>query len=211
MQATKDSAKRFGQAVSMSAVIRSALGSVLPDDTDRRRMYLLNKKLYQWLGGSPAHQPGGDPALSVIRGFELNPATELPALLRPAIKVDWRAQGPVSLWLPAFIPSNDIRAPRGAENLSWRIGVVSCTVESPSRVRKSFTEIIDLPYDARRQEERMISFPVNLGPGELGVLVMALRFFVRNPAGPLEVTDPKWLPLGLVGGGYYYLAQSERR
>lgn len=82
--ATKDSAKRFGLAVSMSAVIRAALGSVLPGDTDRQRMYLLNKKLYQWLDGSLERQPGGDPALSVIKGFELNPAKQLPAAASPS-------------------------------------------------------------------------------------------------------------------------------
>lgn len=202
-KATKASAKIFGMAVSMSASLRWGLKSFLPVDKGRKIMYRLNTALLQWL---KLYEPEADRGLSTdlkeINEFEFCEDCSIFLRLRVRAQVDWSKSGPAVIRIPALIPTRDIAAPAGTQAVLWSIALASCTVSESSTARQQAAINFETPYNEEKIATRQIELPFKLNPGELAIAAVSLQYRIAKGSGSSIVSNPKWLPSGIVASAY---------
>jgi len=197
-KATKGSAKLFGMAVSMSAVLRKDLANILPGKAIRKNMYVLNAALVNWLKEEKSKTPTASDPLMSLHGLPFNENRSLHSCLKFSLDIIWSRNGNSVVRIPAITPSIDIKAPPKTKSIIWKIALASCTVDNPSApVRQAITEL-EMPYDNHATEIRSVELPFAVGKGELAVAVVSLMYKVANGDGASLVGISKWMPVDLV-------------
>jgi hypothetical protein len=192
----------------MSATIRRELASLLPAEKDPKIMYQLNSTLFQWLkmglpeeGGPVSRQPrlAFYPFLDPVSAWGK-------MLVHP--KIGWEEPGMVTLALPMLSLKTDFRKPEGTKNLRMEIATLSCTAANPSKAGNMHTTFIDITNDDEGQEARDIMLPLALQPGELGLVVLRLKYTIEKAGNLQEVAGREWQPVDIIDA-YYFPALAE--
>ncbi|HVY76775.1 MAG TPA: hypothetical protein VG890_18235 [Puia sp.] len=201
-KSTKANAKLFGVAVSMSAALREGLVSFLPEDKGRKIMYRLNNALLQWLKYYEPDAKGLSVDLREINELQFNEACSLSLRLGARVKADWSNPDRVIIQIPALIPTEAIAAPAHTGSVIWHIAVTGCTQGNNARLTKRAAADFELPYTSDKLPTRQIELPFKLNPGELAIAAISLQYRIAKGSGSSIVSNPKWLPSGIVASAY---------
>lgn len=202
-KATRESAKLFGIAVSMSAALRQSLSTILPVSKARKNMYLLNTALLKWLKEKRPKTPGPSNAFSPLHGLSFNEDSHLTSYLHKSIWVDWSKTGRIIIRMPALTPAVDLRAPAKTRSVIWRIAAASCDVNNSSAAREQARAELEMLYDDVTVGARSIELPFSLGRGELAVVVISLQYRVEKNEWTALVTNRKWLPVDIIDAAFW--------
>jgi hypothetical protein len=140
--------------------------------------------------------------LPKVNGLEFNEACSIFRRLRVKLQADWSQPGRLLIRIPALIPARDITAPAHTQAVCWRIAAAGCTLKDPWNSRQKAATDFEMLYNEDRLAARQIELPFSLKPGGLAVVAVNLQYQVTKQAGPVLLTNPKWLPSGIVGSAY---------
>ena len=196
-RATKASAKRFGIAASMSAVLRKGLADSVQELRDWKFKYPLQTVLMHWLKEKESGQR--QHSLTSLDGFSFNPSHALYSRLSKGVSVQRSKTGAILIRIPALTPSEDLQAPPRTKFVNWTIAAASCTIQNPSVARQQAGTDFDMPYKDEPLPSRQIEFPIEVKSGELALVVIGLKYQVENKGRISAMTDRRWLPLDVVG------------
>jgi len=199
-KATRAAAKQFGLASTISAKLRQQIYKSLEGITQQSMRYRFNKAIQEWLrNGKPGR--GSAIGFSPLEQFQFNEKTSLGEKLKAQVSIDWTRAGKVILNIPVMVPIRDIAAPPTTESIQWILEVSSISLDSPGSTRNDRIDL-DIKYtdkslNAQTHERR---FP--LKPGELTIVVLALKYTVNKNGDKKILNDEKWLPAGVIGSYY---------
>ena len=167
--ASKASAKVFGKASSIGALIRKGLGSVIPNASDRKMHGRLVAEIFTWLQivqDRPAAK-NNQPKFDFL--YSLNSeAPELSSRLNVEVRVLNPTPGMLEIWVPAFIPKQAIIAPPEAIEVICRIATTVIDIKNIKMLGKYKAEII---YSLDDNEAPGQTIPIEL-PMPAGSLVV---------------------------------------
>lgn len=200
-KATKAAAKQFGLASGISANLRRQIYRSLEGMTQQSMRYRFNKAILEWLrSGRPATN-SGMPGFSSLEQFQFNEKISLRDRLRAQVSIDWSRAGKIILDIPAMVPNRDIAAPQNTASIQWIIEVARTSLKNQLSVEGiPPTAAFNIKYSGKTINSRRIEIPFVLKPGELTIVVVALRYIINNNPGVLN--DEKWMPTGIIGTYY---------
>lgn len=193
--ATKESAKLFGKACAMSAVLRSRLNKMLPDPKDKKMMYALNNALLQWMR-KPL--PAG-PLITKLRHIHklpLNEEAELKHRMPVEMNVDWQTPGKVIVSIPSVVPKNEIRAPKHTVAIKITMTVTGCRIDKPTEKLAGHTSTIEMVYNDTRVPAAQIELPFTVEPGIINIVAASVKYFIGDEE---EVMVRHWRPAEVIG------------
>jgi hypothetical protein len=174
---------------------------------DMSVMYRLNKALLKWLKDS-----GSDDTLLLqncpsLLGFEFNEQCLLGLKYRVKPVVDMSDRGKIIIDFPGFTPAIDITAPANTKQVRLMIRPIRQPVKDQhytiANLQPVDQTIVELDYNNTRRKAQRLEIPFKTGAGDLVLLVMGLQYFQQRSFRQLmPVTDPKWMPAGVVGVSY---------
>jgi hypothetical protein len=97
----------------------------------------------------------------------------------------------------------DFRKPQGTKNLRMEIATLSCTAANPSKAGSMHTTFIDITNDDEGQEARDIMLPLALQPGELGLVILRLKYTIEKAGNLQDVAGREWQPVDIIDAYYF--------
>jgi hypothetical protein len=207
-KATKESAKLFGRASSLSARLRSGLHDVLIDPMDKKMMYDLNRALLEWLQEPvTTNNDGIITGVPFLHDFNFTEAYGFSSRIKVPLQIDWTIPGKAVLTIPSLVPfKKDIVAPAHTQRVRLIITITGCEVvkkEITDHIPVWYTAEVNIPYNTDTIPTQQIELPFTFLPGSLYIVAAALRYTVPKKRGVAEVEDPRWLPAGIVDSAFF--------
>jgi len=201
---TKANAKIFGLASTMGSVIRRQMEPIITQPRDLDMQTRLVTFLYQWLLNlkdrkdySKANQ-----ARSLV-GFQFVEQNH-PVLDRwqVGLNVSMPDSGQVQIKIPAFVPSEAIKAPTDIASVVCRIAVSVCDAEQGFGIACDSVKLI-FDYNDKPVAAQTISFPLSTPKGSLLLTGISLEYRIAKKGyqhttrnknyTPSDIVDAKWV------------------
>ena len=201
-KASRETARLFGIASSMSAVIRRDLISLLPPEKDLKIMYRLNTVLLEWLKAGRPQDSGLVTRLQYIGCYPFISGISVWSNMRGLPVINWENPGRVVVGLPRLTPAIQMSAPPLTESIRVHIRALSCLASNPAVISSSRETFIDIAYTDAVVEARDIMLPLTIKPGELALVVFGLKYTAVNEGNRELVIKKDWQPLDIMGAAY---------
>ena len=190
--ATKGKAKLFGIASGLSRAIRSGLAGALPDANTNILRNRFIKPVYRWVCAETIGTQEFE--LGLLTQFEFNEKTSIRARFRRLPGIKWEHDHIILNFVP-LNPKHHIIAPAWTTKVHVEIAAtVVTTGDTPQPIAQHTVSYI-IDYNAALEDERIINIPFGVKNGQLGIIMMALKYEVKNKI----LDDKQWLPAGIIG------------
>lgn len=197
-EATLQAAMSFGKVSSLTSQLVSTFKPLIPTTEGQRIYHRMLAALVKWqqdLLNNPM-----DPAVATacLNGFCFVQQSSLAKLCRIAYEVQFANNGAVNIQLPAFVPTQAIKAPKGCKKITIRWMAVSCLPSSGEVLGMQSAEVI-FGYNDDTVAAQQLQLQVPVVGACLRLVAVALSYGKINthlkqmPAKYLE-----WLPCGIV-------------
>jgi hypothetical protein len=196
--ASKASAKVFGKASSIGALIRKGLSSVIPNASDRKMHGRLVAEISTWLQivrDRPAAK-NNQPKFDFL--YSLNSeAPRLSSRLNVEVRVLNPSPGMLEIWVPALIPKQAFIAPPEASEVICRLATTVIDINKIKTLGKYKVEIV-YSLDDKEVPGQTIPVELPMPEGSLVVTGLSLVYALEKDDTRNIVTDNAFLPSKIV-------------
>jgi hypothetical protein len=196
--ASKASAKVFGKASSIGALIRKGLSSVIPNSFDRKMHGRLVAEIFTWLQivrDRPAAK-NNQPRFDFL--YSLNSeAPRLSSRLNVDVQVINPSRGMLEIWIPPFVPKQAIIAPPATVEVICRIATAVIDLNNIKSIGRHRAEII-YPLDDNEAPGQTIPVELPMPEGSLVVTGLSLVYAVDKDETRNIVSDNAFLPSKII-------------
>jgi hypothetical protein len=196
--ASKASARVFGKASSIGALIRKGLSSVIPNSSDRKMHGRLVAEIFTWLQivhDRPAAKKN-QPRFDFLDSLN-SEAPGLSSRLKVDVQVLNPSPGMLEIWIPAFIPKQAIIAPPEAVEVICRIATAVIDINNIKTLGKHRAEII-YALDDNEAPGQTIPVELPMPEGSLVVTGLSLVYASNKDDTRNIVTDNAFLPSKII-------------
>jgi hypothetical protein len=196
--ASKASARVFGKASSIGALIRKGLSSVIPNSSDRKMHGRLVAEIFTWLQivrNRPAAK-NNQPKFDILDSLN-SEAPGLSSRWHVEVKVLNPSPGRLEIWVPAFIPKQAIIAPPEAIEIICRIATTVIDINNIKMIGRFKVEII-YSLDDNEAPGQTIPVEIPMPKGSLVVTGLSLVYAVNEDDTRNIVTDNAFLPSKII-------------
>jgi hypothetical protein len=196
--ASKASARVFGKASSIGALIRKGLSSVIPNSSDRKMHGRLVAEIFTWLQIVRDHPAAkkNQPRFDFLDSLN-SEAPGLSSRLKVDVQVLNPSPGMLEIWIPAFIPKQAIIAPPEAVEAICRIATVVIDINNIKSLGKHRAEII-YALDDNEAPGQTIPVELPMPKGSLVVTGLSLVYASDKDDTRNIVTDNAFLPSKII-------------
>ncbi|HBL77899.1 MAG: hypothetical protein A2W90_01670 [Bacteroidetes bacterium GWF2_42_66] len=139
---TRENGQEFGKAGKAGKLVRAAFREVIKTNKDSRMSNRLTQEMMKVIQADTTNLRGERVVLPdhirLIKGFDFNETAKLSTVMSlPFTLTVNRAEGSISLVLPAFVPANSIVTPGGATHARLVLGASEMDFDAESYVTTS--------------------------------------------------------------------------
>lgn len=191
-KATKQSAKDFGRAVTLSSFLRSSLSPGLRNYRSREIMYKINAALLGWL-----RQEKPLEAYIPFVGLELNDKSAFGSRLKKELLIDFQTKGKLLATLPRLKIPDDITAPSNTSLIRVDIAVAGCMLNLPRHTDAAAANI-EIPYKDGWMPAITKELKFECKAGSINIVVASLHYLTKKDGQVKEIADDRWAPAAIV-------------
>jgi hypothetical protein len=199
--ATKIRSTNFAIASRAGRTLRYLLEPVIPFSKDKRMQNHFAGAIMKWLKLNTMQQIEPAANLPFIQNFQFNSACSLSCRWKTGWQVTPVNDGMLSVYIPAFIPLQNISAPASTVSIECTITVASCTLENGEE-NGSFTKSFSIPYTDDEIPGQVQSFPLAMPAGSLVVAAVALQYNVIKNGIIKPTANAAFMPSGVIKALY---------
>lgn len=203
-KATKASAGVFGLASTMGFVIRSQMASIIAQPKDNNMQTRLVTFLYQWLLNLKDHKDYSKAvqAKSLV-GFQfIEQNHSVSDRWKIGLNITIPASGQIEIKIPAFVPTEAIKAPTDTASVICRIATSVSDVEQGFAIRHDSAELV-FEYNDKPVASQTINFTIATPKESLVLTGISMEYRIAKRGYqdtnknknymPSEIVDAKWL------------------
>lgn len=195
-KASQQAAKDFGAASRLSALLRRGIYRLVEHISQTGTRYRFDRVIREWY--RHYKNSSGEQAHSFLEQFQFNEKISLAERLKIRAEVDWSKPGKILIKIPSLIPQLDIAAPKNTDSVKWKIAISTASPEYPYH-GGSWSEEFAMKYSSDRIGEQTLEMDSSLKDGDLGMIVLALKYSLLSTG---DLLDENWLPVGVIGSYY---------
>lgn len=174
----------LGKASAISAKLRTAFTTLLPEPKNRRLMYRLNNVLQRWLRTVPVDFPDQVNEIPLLRGFSFHEDDVLGGMFYAAMPVKRTVDGNLSLQVPALNSANPISPLPFTGEIRLKLIAVSCNLVDPAITNS--TELLSvITYTGIPIEAQEIILPIQTKAGYLSVVAVSVNEQIAGIVGAM--------------------------
>jgi hypothetical protein len=202
-EASVNSGLNFGKASRISRQVRTLIDEINPSKSNIQA-YRFNgaiNKFISWKEKKDAAFIAMPKKLPFIYGFQFNEQADLSSItaVQPSIKSSDPGLTEISL-LP-FTPSRSLQAPAHTKSIFLKMMLIGISLEK-AETDLLGKAVLEIPYSNETYQPPVISIPASPKPGDLLIMVMAVKYMVSKNGEIELLNDKKKLPCGVVWAGY---------
>jgi len=185
-EATKRCQQPFGLAATIAANLRRILHPAIPNSASKEAQNRLSTAVLQWLrsqADSTLHPPY---PISEVQGFQFISQTSLQQLLLVNITVQTSPGKGLTIHLPALIPSQHIKAPKGTNSVQIKIASGSYCLRQNKTI-SAFCHTIEIPYTSKVITAQTIATPLALEPHQIIATAISVSYKIKQPGSPIPI------------------------
>lgn len=203
----KKSASQFGLAAQTSSYIRSSIGTIFHDASDKAMLYGFNTAINKWMREYKVTENTFSASNFYIDNFQFNAAAPMSMLVKKPVSARFTDAGAITVNVPELIPGVDIIAPAGTVQIHYNARVTgcsfcfrtnSCMLVNPVRRDKRAASIV-LEYGEQPLPQQNLSLHIQLEKSALVVVVFSIQYEIKAGKGTEMIMDKKWWPVSVVG------------
>jgi hypothetical protein len=194
-KATKESAKLFGKAVTITKILRRRLSSLLDPD-DRAIINCMNKAVLKSVRSGELQKDQFNGRLSFLHGLDLNEATSFESRFKKQLVTDFTGDGKIILSVSRLNIAEDISAPSNAASAILRIAVASSGFDDPLMLPGYNTQ---LRISLRQKNLPAQKIVVPFAPRKDHITIIAASLqYSADEENNLVIAKKQWLPVALI-------------
>ena len=201
-RATKASAKIFGTASKVGNKMTNTFKPAIPSLLDNRSRNYFVRSFNTWLQTRPLNTSAPLNELAPVTGFQFNEQTSLNARLKLALSITRTGNNTLLLSVPAFDPVDVITAPSNTVTVEMRIVACSCDMSNTEYLIEKCSAKMNIQYVHQQLPAQHFELPVKAAPGNVSVVMVALKYTVNRKGNLFETNDMRWMPAGVISAFY---------
>lgn len=201
-KATKASAKIFGTASRVGNKMTNTFKPAIPSLLDNRSRNYFVRSFNTWLQTRPLNTSVPLNELAPVTGFQFNEQTSLNARLKLALSITRTGHNTLLLSVPAFNPVDVITAPANTVAVEMRIVACSCDMSNTEYLIEKCSAKMNIQYVNQQLPAQQFELPVKAAPGNVSVIMVALKYTVNGKGDLFETNDMRWMPAGVISAFY---------
>ena len=201
-KATKTSARIFGRASAIGAVIRKQLLPALSLESDNRIQTRFATAIAKWLKAQESGIMKPESALSYIQGFQFTEGPSLYERWNPNWIVRNPAPGLLEMKLPGFIPAKSISAPAHTVSVICHIVAARCYMEKGKTAGEAVSAELKIEYNDKLVPAQTISLKFPTPRSGLVVTAVSLTYVILKSDYEHVLKSKRFQPAGIVSAMY---------
>jgi hypothetical protein len=201
-KATKASAGEFGRAAALGAAIRSQMGSIISEPKDNKMQTRLVTVLYQWLLQLRNQKDSKSIQPRFLMGFQFTEQRHsVTGRWMVGLNIHIPANGGIQIKIPAFVPTEVIKAPKDTASVVCRIAISVSDVADAFPIGRDATELI-IEYNNKLVSAQTLSFKLNTHKGSLVATGISLEYKIAKDGYLAKNTNRNYMPSEIVHAVY---------
>lgn len=184
-----------------SETLRTLLQPALPFPNNKKMHQDFGNVIFKWMKTQSWRSKFPAVNLSFIHGFSFNEKIPLYQCWRLKVSIIKKRTDVLELEIPAFVPLEAIWAPEDTVSIECIISIGSCALET-GKSNGGVVFPISIPYDGKEISAYKTDISIPTPEGSLVVCVASLNYIVNSKGAEEHVTNPEFLPSGVISSMY---------
>jgi len=168
-------AKIFGKASNIASVMRSLLRPVIPNPKDGEMQRQFQNCLQHWLLISPLSDPSPQNDIPFVTGFQFNNESDLRGRCKIDLQVNRTSMKTISLFIPSFVPVDNIVAPAYTTSLHLKIAAAGYNFQTKI-ITGSYSFVLNIDYNNNPFVPAELEIPLLTATGNLIIAAAAITY-----------------------------------